>query len=943
LGKGLGGVALATVCAWVSAGCTLRTIEGGTCGNGVIDDDEVCDDGAAGTGSDGSQCERSGALACRAYVCGATESKTEVSCPGELVCGDDGYCRSSAAGFTLAGVIPKGYERITARNVLGVGSPSVGVSSDEGASSVAPVERGAELLGWSSWANKTEVLELGALQVQRVVELPGVTIEAPVPMLSDDGTPSAGAPRALFANAEGAEIQVRTLGDDGVVLQGLLDRRTPGDAGVYKFEGVVKARPHLYQEVGPSGSKRKLAFAVEHAVEGKVRTSLTTRMATGAECLLGCGETLEEGSIEATLDDVDVADLNLDGCSDLIGVTTGATGSTFEARSACPFKNDAYSIPAGLFNFPPLKGVRSVHDATGQLAGAVLFGDGQNHRLFIGTSAGNYVNLEIKMPLAPDEEVLAASWVSATVEDLRGWLNVQNTISGYSLAIATTSAVHVCAKTQGFFLSCTSQAVGLRAAEPIALGNGRAGFVGIEAGSAVNSEGDQGGPLLLLQADVAGFVQQTSIATSGPVAALAVGDFDSDGMQDLVAQVQRPLDTGAMIVAAYGTSQGLGPLQSVGATQLGEMGAPPPSFGAGDVDGNGLDDVVVVPAGPLDFSKPQVLRLVAREGRNLVSPVVVDGFSTLGLSARQTGVGFGDIVAVGTSFVPGSSGLGTVAVTSVSLDGSVTEAVQEQGTFAGVEVKPQSLLARPTAVRAGGSIAVMIPHEGASNPDEVSTDILTVTPVDASGSCAVGTLVGAGCFNFHNRDALVLDSAVGDVMGLDLTSGVPTPYAGADGVPDLVVLAISQDRIPQIHVLPGTGSQEAPFCDAAECKPLRFDVGTADSFLQYGVLQYGCMALLRVDPEDARLAVVLNGSVYDPIPTAAWYLNDLDALQLTSLNASNVDLSYISGGATDMETTDLNDDGFADLVVTYGSPNAEGTTQLFVANASLGGGVAFAE
>ncbi len=935
MGKGLGGIALAAVCAWVAAGCTLRTIEGGTCGNGVIDDNEVCDDGAAGTASGGSQCERTGALACRAYVCGTTEDDVAVNCPNKLVCGDDGYCRSSETGFTLAGVIPKGYERITARNVLGVGSSSTGAPVRSGESNGAPLERGAELLGWSSWANRTEVLELGALQVQRVVELPGVTVEAPVPMLSADATQAEGAPSALFANAEGAELQVRTLGDDGVVLQGLLDRRTPGDSGVQEFVGVVRARPHVYQEVGPSNATRKLAFAVEHDVDGLRRTSLSTRTASGSVCLLGCDGPDGNQSIEATLEDVDLADINLDGCSDFIGASgVAANAKNFQARSACELKPGSNTFPLGVFSFPPLKGVRAVHDAAGQLAGAVLFGSGSNHRLLIGTPTGNYVSVELQMPLGDNEEVLAASWVTATVEDLRGWLNVQNTISGYALAIATTSAVHVCAKTQGPFLSCTSQAVELRAARPIALRNGRAGFVGIEAGSAVSSDADQGGPLLLLQADVAGFVQQTSINTSGPVAALAVGDFDGDGVQDLVAQAQRPLDaSSSMIVTAYGESQGLGPLQSVGATQIGQTGdtnAPPPFFEAGDVDGNGLDDVVVLPAVPVDFAKPDVLRLVAREGRNLVSPVVVDGFSTLSLSTRQTDAGYGELVAVGTSFPPGSAGLGTVAVTSVSLDGSVNPTQPNTLLFADVAVKPQSALARPTAVRGGGAIALMLPHDGIANPNEVSTDILTGTPVGDGGPCdPPAQLVGETCFRFHNRDALVLDSAVGDVMGLDLATGIPIPKAVADGVPDLVFLAISQDGTPQIHVLPGTNDPAAPFCDANECKPLRFDVGTSGASLQYS-----CMALLPIDPSDERLAVVLNGSVYDPIPTTAWYLNDVETP--TAELSSSVDLSYISGGATDMATTDLNDDGFADLVVTYGSPNADGTTQLFVANASLG-------
>ncbi len=81
-------------------GCaSLPTLEGGVCGNGVLEAGEACDPPAKAVGF---TCRPPGGLGECQYDCSGTSDESRAKCPGALGCARDGVCRAETGGFEAA-------------------------------------------------------------------------------------------------------------------------------------------------------------------------------------------------------------------------------------------------------------------------------------------------------------------------------------------------------------------------------------------------------------------------------------------------------------------------------------------------------------------------------------------------------------------------------------------------------------------------------------------------------------------------------------------------------------------------------------------------------------------------------------------------------------------------------------------------------------------------
>lgn len=123
----LRGLGPALVLAVLASCQNLPELASGTCGNGVLDNGEDCDD-ISGNASATSVCGAPNtAVACR-FTCGAAQADAgaaSVTCPDGYRCGTDGICRQPSGSFEPTASVAVSADRMMAADLGGAGAASI--------------------------------------------------------------------------------------------------------------------------------------------------------------------------------------------------------------------------------------------------------------------------------------------------------------------------------------------------------------------------------------------------------------------------------------------------------------------------------------------------------------------------------------------------------------------------------------------------------------------------------------------------------------------------------------------------------------------------------------------------------------------------------------------------------------------------------------------------
>jgi hypothetical protein len=272
----------------------LDDIPANVCGNGVIDEGEVCD-GATG-------CFSTGSLACLAYDCSAAP------CPEGHICGTDGVCRAPTGDLSIATTLSYGYASLQSGDTDGDCSFLLGLP--QGAPMGPDVGLGGfgcrlELVGGSFSRNSVEVNFFAYdFALEQQVVLNGSFFGFP----------------PLVANVDGGQ-------QSGVVTSDVLPV-TPQGIGLYRGDPSRSFQPEVLDRrptnVNVAGTFKLAALALPLDPANPAAGICSKR---AAFVVPGHGIFDEIGNVVVASDptaDAVVVDMNADGCDELVWSVQGS-------------------------------------------------------------------------------------------------------------------------------------------------------------------------------------------------------------------------------------------------------------------------------------------------------------------------------------------------------------------------------------------------------------------------------------------------------------------------------------------------------------------------------------------------------------------------------------------------------------------------------------------